>query len=79
MFSRQIDPENCKVQRDDQGRFLSVQCNIKNKNICINTLYAPNEDDPLFFVNIFELICAQDAEHIILTGDINKCLGYRKR
>ena len=53
LFSRKIEPENVKVERDNEGRCLEVSCTIGTSSYRIVNIYAPNEDDPDFFCQNF--------------------------
>ena len=39
-------------------------------------IYAPNEDDPNFFVNIFNILENLDTKNLILVGDWNLVIDY---
>ena len=53
------------------GRLLMIQIPIEGKVFCLINVYAPNEDVPEFFNNIFQKIENVSADHIILMGDLN--------
>ena len=58
---------------DKNGRMILLDLVEFNYTISIAALYAPNEDDPLFFRNIATLL-KERSEHKILIGDYNLVL-----
>ena len=49
-----------------------------NKFFTISNIYAPNEDNPVFFGNIFGHICYFRREELILGGDFNMVSDIKK-
>ena len=43
--------------------------------ITITTLYAPNEDDPNFFLNFFDHLNDFECDDIVIGGDFNLVLN----
>ena len=42
-----------RVDRDEAGRIIIIEVEIEdNKNITISNIYAPNEDNPKFFLSL---------------------------
>lgn len=58
------------VIRDVGGRYLIVQGTLVNEKINMINIYAPNNDDPKFFENVFLLISSFSGNALI-AGDFN--------
>ena len=56
------------VQKDSDGRCLGIKCKIDNIEIALCNVYAPNHDDPEFFVQVIEIINTIQSEHVIMGG-----------
>ena len=56
---------------DDQGRYLVIFVEINGKTLAIASVYAPNEDCPDFFEDLFEVVYNFNPEHAFITGDFN--------
>ena len=64
---------NCKVKiyhQDDQGVLL-LEVKVKDLELLIGSIYAPNEDQPNFFQQLVTNVKKSDMAHIILGGDFN--------
>ena len=70
-FSRKIT----KVYRDEEGRYLDVTILIEDQNLRILNVYAPNADEPNFFIQLFNRIQASEDDHILIGGDLNIILN----
>lgn len=55
---------------DKGGRYLIVQGTLINEKINMINIYAPNEDNPKFFENLFFLISSLLGK-IVIAGDFN--------
>lgn len=66
------------IRCDLQGRFIIVEIEIGDIQFLLVNVYAPNEDDPTFFVKLFELIEQRENESIMLGGDWNTTLCIEK-
>ena len=72
-FNFQID----KIFIDPKGRFII--CDIKTNETCLTlaNIYAPNEDNPAFFLDFFDHLTDFNSEDIII-GDYNLVLDLDK-
>ena len=69
------------------GRYVIIDLEIPEvARFLIVDLYAPNEDSPIFFENLFNIIEEMETKNIILVGDWNlvndfnlDTLNYKKR
>ena len=66
--------ESLIIDKKD-GCFLMVQVLIDGKMICMINVYAPNEDDPNFFDEIFQKVENISVDHILMMGDFNVWLN----
>ena len=62
-----------RVERDTTVRVLIVDIMVKDISFIICNLYAPNEDNPSYFVKAFELLDTFVNPHKIIAGDLNLC------
>ncbi|CAH3016349.1 unnamed protein product, partial [Porites evermanni] len=60
---------------DPQGRFII--CDIKTNEKCftLGNIYAPNEDNPTFFLDFFDHLADFKCDDIIIGGDYNLTSG----
>ena len=62
---------NCS---DPEGRFVLCDIKIDNKILTLLNIYAPNEDTPVFFENIYNNLVSFECEEIIFGADFNLVL-----
>ncbi len=55
---------------DKAGRYLIVQGSYMGKAINLVNIYGPNEDNPMFFENLFILLASLPGM-VIIAGDFN--------
>ena len=67
-----------KVSRDSAGRVLIVDVLIGGKEFTICNIYAPNEDDPRFFVWTLSILDEDSHPNTIIAGDLNLCFNIDK-
>jgi len=70
-FKGNINFKLHKQKSDRDGRVLILDTEINNTRITIVNIYAPNEDIPTFFEDVFIMLENFDNEHIIFGGDLN--------
>ena len=61
--------------KDPNGRFLILQAVVNNSALTLVTLFAPNNDDPDFYLEVFGEIDKRNSPSIIVSGDFNTVLG----
>ena len=71
LFAKNLDIEIKKVKKSDDGRYLLVSAVISNHPLLLCNIYAPNEDAPEFFANLFNEIQQFDISDKIVGGDLN--------
>ena len=74
LFRRGLDIEVIVTIRDTQGRYTLTKIKVDALTVALLNLYAPNEDDPEFFDNIFSYTNDLNVDHFIIGGDFNKVL-----
>ena len=73
LFAESSQCEIIKVSTDDAGRYIIVNFQQNAEKYVLVNLYAPNEDKPHFFLEIFEKLLNFEG-HRILIGDFNLAL-----
>ena len=78
LFNNNFDFQIEKVFIDPQGRFII--CDIKTNENCLTlaNVYAPNEDNPAFFLDFFDHLTDFKGDEIIMVGDYNLVLDLDK-
>lgn len=59
---------------DTTGRFIICDIKTEGKYITLATIYAPNDDEPDFFSEIFEHLLDFRCDGVIIGGDFNLVL-----
>ena len=64
---------------DEKGRYIVLDIELIGvvRFLLIN-LYAPNEDNPIFFQKLFTIMGDCDTKNLIMVGDWNLVLDYDK-
>ena len=75
MFKNNFDLEIIKHYCDNNGRFVIVDVISEGKKLTLVNLYAPNDDIPDFFDQIFSTLKNFDCESLIIGGDYNCVLN----
>ena len=60
---------NIISSKDDQ--YLIMYCTLKQKKLLLVNIYAPNQDTPMFFQNLFIDIECFSPDYVLLGGDLN--------
>lgn len=60
--------------RDKEGRMLILLANLAGQNVILGNLYAPNIEDPVFFLQFKKIILDFGNFPVILGGDYNQVL-----
>lgn len=64
-----------KEKKDLTGNILALDIELDYTNITLINIYGPNEDNPVFYDTISEIIDNFGNDHIILCGDFNLVLN----
>ena len=62
------------VQKDTHGRFIILNCEIEDTELCIANIYAPNADSPGFFGDLLHILDNSTTKRIVI-GDFNLVLN----
>ena len=74
LVKKNVDFEAQKVNRDDAGRYIIMQFKHQGVEFVLINIYAPNDDQPAFFVEIFKKLENFNG-HRIVVGDLNLALN----
>ena len=74
LVNKSSNIEICEWSYDDEGRVIYALICMYGKEILIVNVYAPNEDDPSFYKNVFEQILKYGATFVVIGGDYNLVL-----
>ena len=71
LIKKKVPIKIVKIHADNQGRWLLLEANYENLQLIIGNVYAPNEDNPVFFENLFDVLEQIPIDLKILGGDYN--------
>ena len=69
------DIEMKLIDADESGRYVITECQYKGMEFTLCGLYAPNKDDPNFFVTLMQKIDNTEIKEKIIVGDFNMTLN----
>ena len=78
LFNNNFNFQIHKVFSDPNGRFLICDIVANSRCLTVANIYAPNEDDPIFFQGFFDHLSSFKCEEIIIGGDFNLVLNVEK-
>ena len=71
--------ELIESKKDDNGRFLLINCKIHDTQLILINIYSPTKDNPSgqnnFYNYIYEIIDTNSDKNIIIGGDFNTYLN----
>lgn len=70
LFKKHLDFCVNKIERDVEGRIIILEVEIGSKCFCLVNIYAPNDNDPMFFNALYNMIQNYEIP-VIQTGDHN--------
>ena len=71
LFKKGMEVKVKKSVWSGEGRYLLSEIEIDDKTLLMVNVYAPNEDNPEFFLDLFEKIICWDCQNVICGGDLN--------
>ena len=74
LFNNNFSFEIVKQFSDPEGRFILCDIKTDSKIVTLLNIYAPNNDDPTFFENIYEHLNSFECEEIVYGGNFNLVL-----
>jgi len=77
-FTKSLNYELIQKGKDKWGRILILDIKIDDIRLTIGNIYAPNDDNPEFFDQAFNLLNTFKNEYIIMGGDFNLVFDVSK-
>lgn len=71
LFDRSLPVRVEEVRTDLEGRILMANLELNNFRFVLVNIYAPNEDDPHFYIKLFQQVDARENNSLIIGGDFN--------
>ena len=71
LFSKDLDFVIHKYISDPEGNYIIVDITIDNNRLTLISIYAPNQDSPMFFNNIMSIADTIKNKDLIICGDYN--------
>ena len=78
LFNNSFDFKIQKTYADLNGRFIICDIETEEKYITLANVYAPNDDEPIFFHDFFNHLVDFQCEDLIIGGDFNLVLDLEK-
>ena len=78
LFNNTFDFEMKRVYCDPNRRFIICDIQTNEKYLTLATMYAPNNDDAVFFKGFFEHLLDFQCEEVVIGGDFNLVLNLEK-
>ena len=75
LFKRDFEGSILDCNKRDDGRLLSLQVKVNSQTIRIVNVYAPNEDRPEFFAEMFDSLQQTTDDYYVVAGDLNVILN----
>ena len=74
LFKQNVHKTIHKCITDKEGRYVVLDIELDDIRCTLVNLYAPNEDEPEFFIELVQTIEALPNDHRIVGGDFNLVL-----
>ena len=78
LFNNTFKYDLHNINTDEEGRWILIDCTIGGTHLSLVNIYAPNEDQPIFFEIIKNKLESFSNNSIILGGDFNVVQDYTK-
>ena len=78
LFNPKLEVEIDKITCCKNGQYVIADCTVQHKNILLVNVYAPNQDSPEYFMEVFEKAALHKHSDIIMAGDFNLVLDTQK-
>ena len=75
LIAKKMKIDKIKSESDCNGRIVQLSFQINDATFKIINVYAPNDDKPEFFSDIFDKMQKSTEDHILLMGDFNVYLN----
>ena len=74
LLTKNLDFELLEVHRSHEGQYIIIKLETDGRQILFCNMYAPNVDQPNYFMKVFETVHNSDADIKVMGGDINQIL-----
>ncbi len=71
LVSKHLQFKCLKQFKDSSGRMIIILAEIQSQKLILATIYAPNLDDPNFFIDLESKLQAAGNHAVVLGGDFN--------
>ena len=78
LFNSNLQYSHIEDRTSDCGNYLMVACKIFSESYLLVNVYGPNEDNPIFYKNLNEMIDKFDVQYTIVAGDLNFVINPEK-
>ena len=78
LFNNNFVFQLLKTFSDPNGRFVITDIKTESRTLTLVNIYAPNNDDPLFFESVLRILLTFECEECVWDGDFNLVLDVRK-
>lgn len=75
IFKRNLSYKILEIAKDTEGRILAIKLQVNDQQVVLANVYAPNSDQPQFFINAFSIIEQLGKLPMIVAGDFNTVLS----
>jgi len=75
LINNSISVDVKSIFRDPNGRFMILSIKLNGHHVILTNIYAPNSDDPQFFLDAFAQLDKFDCSSLIIAGDLNLALS----
>ena len=62
----------------ERGNYVIIGCKIGADTYVLGCIYGPNKDEPDFYAHLDNLLGSVECDHIILGGDFNFVMNWKK-
>ncbi len=80
LINNSVSVDVKSIFKDPNGRFMIMSVILNGHHVILTNIYAPNSDDPQFFLDVFAQLDKFDSSFLIVAGDLNLAvsdLDYR--
>ena len=70
IIRKKLDIQVVTEFRDKNENFILLECRLNNKNILLGSIYAPNDDQSVFFTDLESALSRFSSMKIILGGGL---------
>ena len=60
-----------EIHRDIEGRYLICKLSLNNETYALANIYAPNDDNPVFFRQVIDKVNEMQCTYTVIGGDFN--------